>query len=99
MPVALASPWANASRQSATWPLVASSLNCARWTARLTLASAAMSLVTFGPGISTRYIWVSPRPRSSRPATSLSFCSAGTSSRNRLTAVSISDLVSVAGIG
>ena len=34
------------------------------------------------------------RPRSSSPATSFSGCSAGTSSRKRLTAVSISDLVS-----
>src|SRR5579884_654281 len=60
-----------------------------------TLASAAMSLVTFGPGSSTRYICVSPRPRSSSPATSLSCWSAGTSSRNRLTAVSIRLLVSL----
>src|SRR5580692_5828358 len=54
-----------------------------------------MSLVTFGPGNSTRYICTSPRPCSSSPATSLSGCNAGTSSRNRLTAVSIRDLVSV----
>ena len=33
-----------------TWPLVASSLKRARGTSRRTLASAAMSLVTFGPG-------------------------------------------------
>ena len=33
---------------------VASSLKAARWTSRRTLASEAMSLVTFGPGSSTR---------------------------------------------
>ena len=53
-----------------------------------------MSLVTLGPGSSIRYIWTSPRARSSSPATILSGWSAGTSSRKRLTAVSISDLVS-----
>src|SRR5947209_15347489 len=38
---------------------------------------------------------MSPRPRSSKPATSFSCWSAGTSSRNRVTAVSISALVSL----
>src|SRR5947207_4304169 len=94
MPVALARPVANASRQSWTCPLVASVLNSDRWTSIRTFESAAMSLVTFVPGSSTRYCCTSPRPRRSSPATSFSGCSAGTSSRNRLTAVSISDLVS-----
>src|ERR1044072_1130425 len=38
-----------------------------------------MSLVTFGPGTSTRNSWMSPRPRSSSSMTSLSLASAGTS--------------------
>jgi hypothetical protein len=37
---------------------------------------------------------MSPRPRNSSPATSFNGSSAGTSLMNRLTAVSISDLVS-----
>ena len=94
IPVTLASPCSKAVRQSLMCPLMARSLNFARGISRRTLASVAMSLVTLGPGSSTRYIWMSRPPRSSSPATSLSGCRAGTSSRNRVTAVSIRLLVS-----
>src|ERR671911_2705765 len=59
-----------------------------------TFASDAMSLVTFGPGTSTRKSWMSPRPRSSSSVTSLSFASAGTSAWKLRTASSMRALVS-----
>ena len=43
----------------------------ARGISRRSLASVAMSLVTFGPGNSTRYIWMSRPPRSSKPGDEL----------------------------
>src|SRR3954452_21652364 len=60
-------------------PCSTSSLKCERGSETRTFASDAMSLVTFGPGTSTRNSWTSPRPRSSSSKTSLSPASAGTS--------------------
>src|SRR5205085_14590 len=59
-------------------------------------ASLAGSFVTFTPGISRRKCCVSPRPRSSTATTSLTGSSAGTSSKKRRVASSISALTSSA---
>src|SRR6185436_16697105 len=93
-PVAFASPCSKAARQCLTLPSAASSLKCERVTSSRTFASEAMSFVTTGPGFSTRYIWMSPRPRSSSPTTSLNPASAGTSARKFRAPCSISALVS-----
>src|SRR5262249_39007291 len=73
------------------WPLAASSLKWERGIATVTRASAAaVALLIFGPGSSTRNICTSPRPRSSSSKTSLSCATAGTSARKRSIAVVIS---------
>src|SRR3954453_10849982 len=75
-------------------PSSTSSLKCERGMDTRTLASDAMSLVTLGPGTSTRYSWTSPRPRSSSSKTSLSWASAGTYPWKSVMAFSIRALVS-----
>ena len=90
-PVALAWPCRNASRQSATRaPCSTIALKNSRRISMRTRASAAMSLFTSMSGISRRNCCVSPRPCRSTPTTSVSGASAGTSSRNVRTALSMS---------
>src|SRR4051794_40181973 len=76
------------------WPWSTSSLKCERGSETRTFASDAMSLVTLGPGTSTRNSCTSPRPRSSSSKTSLSPASAGTSCWKSTMAFSTCALVS-----